>query len=99
MFTTGGKSDGKFLKELIRKSQETGMEIDTVIGDTAYSEKENINYSNENGLALISKLHPIITKETRAKENEFEFNKDAGMYVCGRTHGNLQKISKWKRSK
>ena len=40
--TTGEKSDGKYLQELIEKSKETGMEIDTVIGDTAYSEKENI---------------------------------------------------------
>ena len=40
--TTGEKSDGKYLQELIEKSQETGMEIETVIGDTAYSEKDNI---------------------------------------------------------
>ena len=45
--TTGEKSDGKYLQELIEKSQETGMEIDTVIGDTAYSEKENIHYAKE----------------------------------------------------
>ena len=41
--TTGEKSDGKYLQELIEKSQETGMEIDTVIGDTAYSGKDNYN--------------------------------------------------------
>ena len=33
-------------KTLIEKSQETGMEIDTIIGDTAYSEKDNIQYAN-----------------------------------------------------
>ncbi|MDN4609245.1 transposase, partial [Sporosarcina highlanderae] len=43
--TTGEKSDGKYLQDLIEKSQETGMEIDTVIGDTAYSEKDNILYA------------------------------------------------------
>jgi transposase len=84
--TTGEKSDGKFLQELIHKSREAGMEIDTIIGDTAYSEKDNISYTKENGLALVSKLHPIITHGTRAKENEFEFNKDAGMYVCKAGH-------------
>ena len=46
VITTGEKSDGKQLQTLIEKSRETGMEIDTVIGDTAYSEKDNIQYAN-----------------------------------------------------
>jgi hypothetical protein len=37
VITTGEKSDGKQLQTLIEKSRETGMKIDTVIGDTAYS--------------------------------------------------------------
>jgi len=82
VITTGEKSDGKQLQSLITKSRKTGMEIDTIIGDTAYSEKENIQYAHENGLQLVSKLHPLITQGKRKKENEFEFNKDAGMYVC-----------------
>ena len=84
--TTGEKSDGKYLQELIEKSQETGMEIDTVIGDTAYSEKDNIHYAKENKIQLVSKLNPVITDGTRTKEEEFEFNKDAGMYVCPAGH-------------
>ena len=60
--TTGEKSDGKYLQELIEKSQETGMEIETVIGDTAYSEKDNIHYAKENELQLVSKLNPQITQ-------------------------------------
>jgi hypothetical protein len=84
--TTGEKSDGKQLQTLIEKSIETGMEIDTVIGDTAYSEKENIQYANENELKLVSKLNPMITQGARRKEDEFEFNKDAGMYVCKAGH-------------
>jgi len=58
-----------------------GIEVKTIIGDAAYSGKENIQYSNENDLDLIAKLNPI-TQGTRTKEDEFEFNKDAGMYVC-----------------
>lgn len=84
--TTGEKSDGKYMQELIEKSRATGMEINTIIGDTAYSEKDNISYAKDSGLALVSKLHPIITQGTRAKEDEFEFNKDAGMYVCKAGH-------------
>ncbi|WP_025688405.1 IS1182 family transposase [Paenibacillus zanthoxyli] len=86
VITTGEKGDGKQLQTLIEKSRETGMEIDTVIGDTAYSEKDNIQYANQNELQLVSKLHPQITQGTRKKEDEFEFNKDAGMYVCKAGH-------------
>ena len=86
VITTGEKSDGKFLEELIEKSQEAGMEIKTVIGDTAYSEKENIRYTEKNTMELVSKLHPQITQGSRTKEEEFEFNKDAGMYVCKAGH-------------
>lgn len=82
VITTGEKSDGKQLQNLIQKSRETGMEIDTVIGDAAYSEKENIKYAKANELQLVSKLNPMITQGARKKEDEFEFNKDAGMYVC-----------------
>ena len=54
--TTGEKSDGKYLQDLIEKSQETGMEIETVLGDTAYSGKENIRYAKENELELGFKI-------------------------------------------
>ncbi|MDT8862071.1 transposase, partial [Alkalihalobacillus sp. MEB130] len=83
--TSGEKSDGKYLQELVQKSQEAGMEIDTLIGDTAYSDKDNIQFAKANNMSLVSKLHPIITHGTR-KNDEFEFNKDAGMYVCKAGH-------------
>jgi IS5 family transposase len=89
--TTGEKSDGKYMQELIEKSQGTGMEFDTIIGDTAYSEKNNIRYTKEHQLTLISRLHPHITHGTRSKEDEFEFNKDAGMYVCKAGHMAVRK--------
>ncbi|WP_338652906.1 IS1182 family transposase [Sporosarcina psychrophila] len=89
--TTGEKSDGKYLQELIGKSRETGMEIETILGDTAYSEKDNIHYAKENKLQLIAKLNPQITQGARAKEDEFEFNKDAGMYVCQAGHMAIRK--------
>jgi transposase len=69
--TTGEQSDGKYLQELIEKSKETGMEIETVIGDTAYSEIDNIRYAKDNQLELISKLNPTITHGHRTKEEEF----------------------------
>jgi len=96
--TTGEKSDGKYLQELIRKSQETGMEIDTVIGDTAYSEKENIHYAKEKKLQLVSKLNPVITDGIRPKEKEFEFNKDAGLFICPSGHLAIRKARTGKKN-
>jgi hypothetical protein len=89
--TTGEKSDGKYLEELVKKSKETGMIINTVIGDTAYSEKDNIQYAKKEEIQLVSKLNPLITQGKRAKEDEFEFNKDAGMYVCKAGHMAIRK--------
>lgn len=95
--TTGEKNDGKQLKILVEKSNEAGMEIETVIGDTAYSEKDNIQYSNENEINLVSKLNPLITQGSRKKEDEFEFNKDAGMYVCKAGHLAIRKARTGKK--
>ena len=92
--TTGEQSDGKYLQELIEKSQEAGMEIETVLGDTAYSEKDNIRYANDNQLELVSKLNSTITHGHRTKEDEFEFNKDAGMYMCKAGHLAIQRHRK-----
>jgi hypothetical protein len=89
--TTGEKSDGKYLKTLIEKSKNTGMKVETVIGDTAYSEKTNIEYTAEKEIALVSKLNPMLTKGPRKEEDQFEFNKDAGMYVCKAGHMAVRK--------
>lgn len=82
--TTGEKSDGQYLQELIEKSRATGLEIDTVIGDAAYSGKDNLIYTNQEQIQLIAKLNPILITGGRAKE--FDFNKDAGMFLCPAGH-------------
>lgn len=97
VITTGEKNDGKQLQTLIEKSRETGMTIEAVIGDTAYSEKDNIQYASQNELQLVAKLNPNITQGIRKKENEFEFNKDAGMYVCKAGHMAIRKARTGKR--
>lgn len=84
--TTGEKSDGKYLSTLIEKSKEVGMDVKTVIGDAAYSERNNLIYANEHEITLISRLNPTITHGSRSKDQTFEFNKDAGMYVCPAGH-------------
>ena len=95
--TTGEKNDGKQLEALIEKSIGAGMEVETVIGDAAYSEKKNIEYANENEIKLVAKLNPSVTQGFRKKEDEFEFNKDAGMYVCKAGHLAVRKARQGKK--
>lgn len=94
--TTGEKNDGKQLQTLIEKSKAAGMEVKTVIGDMAYSEKDNIAFTKNNNIELISKLNPLITYGNRKQENEFLFNKDAGMYVCKAGHMAIRKARQGK---
>lgn len=89
--TTGEKNDGKQLETLIEKSMNAGMKVETVIGDAAYSEKGNIEYTNEKEIKLVAKLNPSVTQGFRSKEDEFDFNKDAGMYVCKAGHMAIRK--------
>lgn len=94
--TTGEKSDGKYLKDLVHKSKDAGMEVDTVIGDTAYSGTDNLILAKKKDFQLVSKLHPVITDGKR-KNTGFEFNKDADMFVCPAGHLATKKLMK-KRS-
>jgi IS5 family transposase len=95
--TTGEKNDGKQLQTLIEKSKAAGMEVKTVIGDTAYSERDNIAYTSTNEIELVAKLNPLITQGGRKKEEEFQFNKDAGMYVCKAGHMAIRKARQGKK--
>jgi hypothetical protein len=95
--TTGEKNDGKQLETLVEKSIKAGMQVETIIGDAAYSEKGNIEYANGNEIKLVAKLNPAITQGGRAKEDEFEFNKDAGMYVCKAGHMAIRKARQGKK--
>ncbi|RKQ11087.1 IS1182 family transposase, partial [Oceanobacillus bengalensis] len=96
--TSGEKGDGQYLEELVEKSVATGMEVETVIGDTAYSGTNNLNYAKDK-FNLVSRLHPIITNGTRKKEDEFEFNKDAGLFVCPAGHLAKKKSIKKRRDR
>lgn len=97
VITTGEKNDGKQLQTLIEKSKAAGMQVNTVIGDTAYSEKDNISYTKSNEIELVAKLNPLITQGSRKKEDEFLFNKDAGMYVCPAGHMAIRKAREGKK--
>ena len=92
--TSGEKHDGKQLKGLVEKSREVGVEVHAIIGDAAYSEKENIEYTEEEEINLVSKLNKTVTHGNRHQTStNFEFNKDAGMYVCQAGHISVLKKS------
>lgn len=43
----GPQGDGPQLEELVNRSRANGMEVETVVGDAAYSVKDNIILSND----------------------------------------------------
>lgn len=91
--TSGEKHDGKQLKDLVDKSREFGIEVENIIGDAAYSEKENIEYAKNENIRLISRLSKTVTHGPSRKATDFEYNKDADMYVCKAGHMSIKKTS------
>jgi hypothetical protein len=67
--TTGEKHDGKELQKLVEKSQANGIEVETVIGDGAYSEKENMLVPNLKIKGCLFGGHPhaggVVTEKKR----------------------------------
>tara|TARA_R110002126_G_C10429231_1_gene498012 strand:- start:110 stop:1564 length:1455 start_codon:yes stop_codon:yes gene_type:complete len=80
--TSGEKGDGPILPLLIGQSQNNGLAVDTVIGDAAYSGKKNLELAKEKNIQIVAKLNAVISQGTRKKEDEFDYNKDANMFVC-----------------
>ena len=98
--TSGEKGDGPQLEELVQQSRKNGMEVETVVGDTAYSGKDNIilSQNEEKGFELVAQLHPVISHGFRKEADKFEFNKDAGMFVCPAGHMAVRKACQGKKS-
>lgn len=91
--TSGEKHDGKQLKELLEKSEAAGIEVKEIIGDAAYSEKDNLEFLKSEKIKLISKLSKTVTHGNTHKSDDFEYNKDADMYVCKAGHMSIKKSS------
>ena len=89
--TSGEKVDGPELIALAEQTKQNGVEVDVIIGDAAYSGKENLEYSEANEINLVSKLHPFVSQGTRKEEDKYAFNKDAGMFVCKAGHMAIKK--------
>ena len=84
--TTGEKDDGKQLPDLVTKTLDGGIDIDTIVGDAAYSGKDNLIMAKENGMQIVAKLNSTITQGHMSVKTDFdslfEYNKDADRYIC-----------------
>jgi len=97
--TSGEKGDGPELPKLLEISQENGIEVDTIIGDAAYSGKENIKLTSEQNIKLVAKLNPSITQSFRKDQDKFDYNKDADMFVCPVGHMATRKARQGKTNR
>ena len=95
--TSGEKGDGPELPKLLAMSQENGMEVDTIIGDAAYSGKENLKIGSNQGIKIVAKLNPSITQGFRKDEDKFIYNKDADLFVCPAGHLAIRKARQGKK--
>ena len=89
--TSGEKGDGPELPKLIEISQENGIDVDTIIGDAAYSGKENLKITSEQNIKVVAKLNPSITQGNRKDADKFDYNKDADRFVCPAGHLAIKK--------
>lgn len=95
--TSGEKGDGLELPALLEASQGNGIEVDTIIGDAAYSGKENLKLADKQEIKVVAKLNPSITQGFRNQEDTYGYNKDAGMFVCPSGHMAIRKARQGKK--
>jgi hypothetical protein len=96
--TSGEKGDGPELPKLLEISQNNGIEVDTIIGDAAYSGKENLALTAEQDIQVVARLNPTITQGFRKEEDRFDYNKDADMFVCPAGHLAIRKSRQGKKN-
>lgn len=97
--TSGEKGDGPELPKLVEISQANGIQVEAVIGDAAYSGKENLSLRNKQGerIKVVSRLNPSITQGFRKDADRFGYNKDADMFVCPAGHMAIRKARQGKK--
>lgn len=98
VITSGEKGDGLQLPALVEQSRANGMNIETVIGDAAYSGKDNLEKAKDEHFELVSKLNPSISQGCRREEDKFDYNKNAGMFVCPAGHMAIRRAKHGKKN-
>jgi transposase len=98
--TSGEKGDGPELPMLLKMSCDNGIQVDTIIGDSAYSGKDNLilKDKDDQNIKIVAKINPSITHGFRKEEDKFDYNKDADMFVCPAGHLAVRKARQGKKN-
>ncbi len=83
--TTGRSADTKELPSLIEKSEASGVQVEEVLGDKAYSSQDNIDYCEGKNIKLLSRLNTVVSNG-KHRDDEFVYNKDAACFQCPEGH-------------
>ncbi|MFV8337542.1 IS1182 family transposase [Flavobacterium sp. RSP29] len=96
--TSGEKGDGPELPKLLEISQENGIDVDTIIGDGAYTGKKNLKLTSEQNIKVVARLNVTIAQGARKDEDKFDYNKDADRFVCPAGHMAIRKARQGKKN-
>ena len=96
--TSGEKGDGPELPRLLATSQKNGIDVDTIIGDGAYTGKENLKLTSEQNIKVVARLNVTIAQGARKDEDKFDYNKDADRFVCPAGHMAIRKARQGKKN-
>ncbi len=72
----------KQLPVLLEKTKNNGVEVKEIVGDMAYVSEENLEVCQENGVTLFAKTNSAVAAATASLDEDFCFNKDAGLLQC-----------------
>ena len=95
---SGEKGDGPELSKLLEISQENGIDVDTIIGDGAYTGKENLKLTSEQSIKVVARLNVTIAQGARKDEDKSDYNKDADRFVCPAGHMAIRKARQGKKN-
>lgn len=73
--TNGEKSDGKYLDDLVTKTEESGLKVKELIADKVYSSRDNLEYISKKEIKAITPLNEINYKWKQGKQR---------FYICQR---------------
>lgn len=89
--TSGEAPDGPQLASLVEKSHQAGAEFDHIVGDAAYSSRDNLIYAASQECKLVAPLNPQVYSLAANRGEGFTYNKEAERYVCPAGHMAVRK--------
>jgi transposase len=65
----------------VKQSRKNGINIQTVIGNSAYLGKNNLEKAHDERFDLVAKLTPYISQGIRKEKDKFNYNKETDMII------------------